>query len=85
MNFIFDFLAAVVIFIAVVVGFEVAHDENRTIQLGICGCFFIVLAGVCISTLDVDNYGWGKLPLVLLIAAVPAAIGIILLYIWKKE
>lgn len=85
MNLVFDILATLIVGVAVIIGFEIAYDESRHINLGIAGCFFIALAGSAVSAFDVDNYGWDNFLSALLMAAIPAVIGIICLLIWRKD
>ncbi len=85
MNWFFNLLAFAIGAFIVFIGLEIIHDKEKPMAVGIGGCFFLGLAAVCVSAIDVDTHGWDNLPLGLLIAAIPAIIGIILLYVWKKD
>ena len=85
LNIIFHLLGIAIIGAAILIGFEVAHDEDRYIPVGITGCFFLLLAGGPFFGINAENIVWENFLSALLIPGIFAAIGIILLVIWKKD
>lgn len=85
MSILFYLIGITIIGAAILIGFEVAHDEERFMTIGIAGCFFLGLVGIPFFSFDTENVMWNNIPIVLLIDAIFATIGIVCLWLWKKH